>query len=356
MRDLKCFLNSLRCAIKTCSEYDIVPHVDGDGHKLLFVCEDSFGLCNCTTKFIFDNYEVEPISNDLLNCLLLIAPNTTTFWNYKRQALQNNKLSTSSELKLTQLILNKCPRSYETLFHRQWIVQHYNYFNDDTFLQHELELCNKFADKYRCNYGLWQYRRLLLMHLQKRELYEMELNLVDIWLEKHPTDTSGWSYLEYFLDRLVNQSIVVGDLSLTLDNQSRLKSSNQIIVQNYFNKVHSILELYPERESVWLFRRRLIILWLQLNHHQLPCSYTDESLIESLNPVEPLLSQVLDIITKLKSSGNIHRINFSFNEFLNWSYKNKICHEPSTLKWTDLLSLRYLFWLSEYLTSSLKTE
>ncbi|KAH8854309.1 hypothetical protein KSF78_0001651 [Schistosoma japonicum] len=41
-------------------------------------------------------------------------------------------------------------------------------------------------------------------------LYEMELNLVDIWLEKHSTDTSGWSYLEYFLDGLVNQSIVVG--------------------------------------------------------------------------------------------------------------------------------------------------
>ncbi|KAH8856847.1 protein prenyltransferase alpha subunit repeat containing protein 1, partial [Schistosoma japonicum] len=290
------------------SEYDIIPHVDGDSHKLLYVCEDSFGICNCITKFMFDKYEMELISNgtltfllslDLLNCLLLIAPNTTTFWNYKRQALQNNKLSTSSELKFTQLILNKCPRSYETLFHRsQWIVQHYNYFNDDTFLQHELELCNKFADKYRCNYGLWQYRRFLLMHLHKRELYEMELNLIDIWLEKHPTDTSGWSYLE----------------------------------------------------------RRLIILWLQLNQHRLPCSYIDESIIESLNPVEPLLYQALDIITKLKSSDNMYRINFSFNEFLNWAYKNKICHEPSTLKWIDLLSLRYLFWLSEYLTGSSKIE
>ncbi|KAH8856843.1 prenyltransferase alpha subunit repeat-containing 1 [Schistosoma japonicum] len=136
------------------------------------------------------------------------------------------------------------------------------------------------------------------MHLHKRELYEMELNLIDIWLEKHPTDTSGWSYLE----------------------------------------------------------RRLIILWLQLNQHRLPCSYIDESIIESLNPVEPLLYQALDIITKLKSSDNMYRINFSFNEFLNWAYKNKICHEPSTLKWIDLLSLRYLFWLSEYLTGSSKIE
>ncbi|TNN06357.1 prenyltransferase alpha subunit repeat-containing 1 isoform 2 [Schistosoma japonicum] len=184
----------------------------------------------------------------------------------------------------------------------------------------------------------------------------MELNLIDIWLEKHPTDTSGWSYLEYFLDGLVNQSITVGELSPTLDDQSGLKSSTKIVVQNYFKKLHSILELYPERESVWLFRRRLIKLWFQLNQHQLPCSYIDESIIESLNPVEPLLSQALDIITKLKSSDNMYRINFSFNEFLNWAYKNKICHEPSTLKWIDLLCLRYLFLLSEYLTGSSKIE
>nr|AAX30210.1 SJCHGC02026 protein [Schistosoma japonicum] len=37
---------------------------------------------------------------DLLNCLLLIAPDTTTFWNYKRQSLQNNKLSSSCEIKI----------------------------------------------------------------------------------------------------------------------------------------------------------------------------------------------------------------------------------------------------------------
>ncbi|KAH8848831.1 prenyltransferase alpha subunit repeat-containing 1 [Schistosoma japonicum] len=53
------------------------------------------------------------------------------------------------------------------------------------------------------------------------------------------------------------------------------------------------------------------------------------------------------------SSDNVHRINFSSNEFLNWVYKNKICHEPSTLQWIDLLCLRYLFLLSEYLTDSL---
>ncbi|KAH8848744.1 protein prenyltransferase alpha subunit repeat containing protein 1 [Schistosoma japonicum] len=102
---------------------------------------------------MFGKYEMELISNDLLNCLLLIAPNTTTFWSYKCQSLQNNKLSTSCEIKI-----HSC------------IVQNYSYFNDDTFVQHELELCNKFADKYRCNYCLWQYRRFLLMHLHKREM------------------------------------------------------------------------------------------------------------------------------------------------------------------------------------------
>ncbi|KAH8848741.1 protein prenyltransferase alpha subunit repeat containing protein 1 [Schistosoma japonicum] len=101
---------------------------------------------------MFGKYVMELISNDLLNCLLLIAPDTTTFWNYKRQSLQINKLSSSCEIKI-----HSC------------IVQHDSYFNGDRFLQHELRVCNKFADKYRCNYCLWQYRRFLLMHLHKRE-------------------------------------------------------------------------------------------------------------------------------------------------------------------------------------------
>ncbi|KAH8848725.1 protein prenyltransferase alpha subunit repeat containing protein 1 [Schistosoma japonicum] len=115
-----------------------------------------FGLKPIKSYVILSQHHIRLtflLSVDLLNCLLLIAPDTTTFWNYKRQSLQINKLSSSCEIKI-----HSC------------IVQHDSYFNDDRFLQHELGVCNKFADKYRCDYCLWQYRRFLLMHLHKREV------------------------------------------------------------------------------------------------------------------------------------------------------------------------------------------
>ncbi|CAH8616321.1 unnamed protein product [Schistosoma bovis] len=352
--ELKSFLNSLRKAIETCSEYDIIPHVDEGDHKPLSICNDAFGICKCTTTIVFGEYESntsKPVSDDLLNYLLLVSPNTTTFWNFKRKALLNNDVSVDAELRFTQLILNKYPRSYETIFHRQWIIHRYNYLNDHKFLLSELELCNKFADKYRCNYGLWQYRRFLLLHQQNPEIYKIELDNLNVWLAKHPTDISGWSYLESVLDGLVSQSMVVA-LSPMLDDQKLLLENSTRIIQSYFEKVHDILELYPERECVWMFRRRLITFWIQLNRHQ--SSYnSNESIMKLLSQVEPLLPKALNIITQLKSS-KIYFTGFSFNEFLNWSYKNNLCKEPSTFKWTDLLSWRYLFWLSEYLSSLLK--
>ncbi|CAH8655120.1 unnamed protein product [Schistosoma rodhaini] len=352
--DLKSFLISLKNAIETCSEYDIIPHIEQGDHKPLCVCDEAFGICNCTTTIIFGEYESntsEPVSDDLLNYLLLVSPNTTTFWNFKRKALLNNKLSVNPELRFTQLILNKYPRSYETIFQRQWIIHRYNYLNDHEFLLSELKLCDKLADKYRCNYGLWQYRRFLLSHQQNPETYKIELDNLDVWLSKHPTDISGWSYLESVFDGLVGQSMVVA-LSPTPDDQ-KLQLENSIkIIQSYFEKVHDILELYPERECVWMFRRRLITFWIQLNQHQSSYNF-NESIVKLLSPVEPLLPKTLDIITKLESS-KIYFTGFSFNEFLNWLYTNNLCKEPSSLKWTDLLSWRYLFWLSEYLTSLLK--
>ncbi|KAH9579230.1 hypothetical protein MS3_00009453 [Schistosoma haematobium] len=141
-------------------------------------------------------------------------------------------------------------------------------------------------------------------------------------------------------------------LSPMLDDQKLLLENSTRIIQSYFEKVHDILELYPERECVWMFRRRLITFWIQLNRHQ--SSYnSNESIMKLLSQVEPLLPKALNIITQLKSS-KIYFTGFSFNEFLNWSYRNNLCEEPSTLKWTDLLSWRYLFWLSEYLSSLLK--
>ncbi|CAH8599098.1 unnamed protein product [Heterobilharzia americana] len=354
------FMHSLQKAVEKCSEYDLIPHLDGEDHQYLIVSGSAFAICKCTSTVIFSKYKsaAEPIAYDLVNSLLLLAPNTTTFWNYKRTALLNHEVSINSEMKFTQLILSKFPRSNETIFHRQWIIENFNYIENYDFLLYELKVCNKIADKYRCHYGLWQYRRFIL-HQLKPKNYTIELNHMDDWLSQHPTDVSGWSYLASILEGLVNHCVVEPSSSSTVsllssDNQLQWKDVKEIL-QNYFNKMHNILELYPERECVWMFRRQLITLWLRLNSFGTDHNHNIDVL---LSEVEPLLPRIHDILIKLKVSNQLLK-GLSFNEFLNWSYKNDICckeSSSSSLKWIDLLYLRYLFWLSEYVSEMISFQ
>ncbi|KAF6773972.1 hypothetical protein AHF37_06755 [Paragonimus kellicotti] len=106
----------------------------------------------------------------LLTYLLVINPNTTTFWNYRRRAIQSTGASIHRELWLTKLILRTHPRSNETIFHRRWIVQHHLAQNM-CFLMSELDLCDQIADRYRMHYGLWDYRRFILHHLGSQPVF-----------------------------------------------------------------------------------------------------------------------------------------------------------------------------------------
>ncbi|CAH8866117.1 unnamed protein product [Trichobilharzia szidati] len=356
--DVTTFLDSLQKAVDICTEYDLIPHVADEHHQYLVICDSAFGICDCTIKLVFCRYTgfSEFIPHNLLNYLLLIAPNTTTFWNYRRQSLltsNNAKELANAEIKFTQLILSKYPRSNETILYRQWIVEKCNYLQDDEFLLNEFKLCNRIADKYRCNYGLWQYRRFLLRHSMPK-IYDNELKHMNEWLEKHPTDTSGWSYLFTVLNSLLKHSVLTSTStspSSSLNNQLQLESVKDIL-KKYFEKVHNILKLYPERESVWTFRRQLITLWLQLHQNHVHDNPNIENIDSILNEVEPLLPESLNIISALKLSRDKLFHGLSFNEFLTWSHKNNLCKEPSSLKWVDLLLLRYLFWLSERITDS----
>ncbi|CAH8658349.1 unnamed protein product [Dicrocoelium dendriticum] len=102
-----------------------------------------------------------PIFLVALLFLLLISPNTATFWNYRRRAVLSNRITADRELWLTRLILRTHPRSNETLFHRQWIVRNC-YPEIGSLLDTEFELCDQLADLYRMQYGVWDYRRFLL--------------------------------------------------------------------------------------------------------------------------------------------------------------------------------------------------
>lgn len=147
------------------------------------------------------------VKDDLSKVLVLLNPGYTTAWNKRRQLLVEGTLDAIDELKLSQLILKRKPKSPESITYRQTII--------DTFLavklppsalrnvlENELTLALEVASSYRSNYYAWTYRLWLLermislMTLMERdELIEREVERTRSWVERNVSDSSGYHYL-----------------------------------------------------------------------------------------------------------------------------------------------------------------
>ncbi|CAL8108802.1 unnamed protein product [Calicophoron daubneyi] len=313
------FFDALEKCVGSCLEYDIIPHVDEINHQRLKQCGKALGICSCTS-IIYAAYARKPLNsltNAALLFLLLLSPNTTSFWNRRRAALLCGQLSASNELKLTALILRTYPRSNETIFHRQWVFKQY-FSGDPQALVNEFSLCDRVADSYRFNYALWQYRRFLL-DLIGSEGYQDEVERLENWLLTHPTDTSGWTYFIHLLEVMAAQSTSITHVRPLITRQLELTAQS--------------LKLYPERECLWMVRRGLLTLLTKVD--------------SSFHLSDPTVSEdpVVCSILHRFCQGAYTKVR-TFEEFVHWCYSKNISGEPSTLKWKDIIRLRHMFWLA----------
>nr|VZI50733.1 unnamed protein product [Spirometra erinaceieuropaei] len=152
---------------RTKTEYDIIPHVDSEDHDLVQEIDESFGICSCAAssfwKVNYDRliFEGSLSIGNVSYFLLLFVPSCLVVWNRRKSLVESGSLSQLEELAFTSLILRRHPRATEPLQQRQWIMQHL--ISSDAFdLSTEIDFCELLADKHRCNYAAWDYRRWLL--------------------------------------------------------------------------------------------------------------------------------------------------------------------------------------------------
>ncbi|KAA3673713.1 protein prenyltransferase alpha subunit repeat containing protein 1, partial [Paragonimus westermani] len=325
------FLLEFSILLDDCAEYDLLPHVESGSHRSLVKCESSLGICTCTIDWCYRNLtRLHPNSytDASLTYLLLINPNTTTFWNYRRRAIQSNGASIHRELWLTKLILQTHPRSNETIFHRRWIVQHH-LAQDMCALMSELDLCDQIAGRYRMHYGLWEYRRFILHHLGSQAC-ATELERVDKWLQYHPTDTSGWSYLTHLFQLMITDTVMFSSPDM-----------QQLVVQR-LKQTSDTLQLYPERECLWIFRRNLLLFLHKLADK---CDATNLD----WHSVEPLFSRVRQVVSLALTDC----IRFqSVGAFIDWYHSHALLSFSDRPTWHQMLWSRQLLWLTQNLTES----
>jgi hypothetical protein len=89
--------------------------------------------------------------------LVIISPDHYTAWNYRKSQLKDGNLNPEREIILTKFLLTKHQAKPLVWHHLYWI---YSNFGLNLLEMHSI--CDTLADKYRCNYPAWKWRRVIV--------------------------------------------------------------------------------------------------------------------------------------------------------------------------------------------------
>ncbi|XP_072937911.1 protein prenyltransferase alpha subunit repeat-containing protein 1 [Epargyreus clarus] len=152
----------------------------------------------------------------LLNVILLLNPELSTFWNRRRALVQNCVLEKSTELHFTRLVLSRKPKCNDAFSYRRWLLD--AVLQDDTLssnylenlINEELSICELASDKCPNNYHSWNQRMWFINKLQAVEkqfdihmFYIKEYIFSERWIAKHVSDFSCFHYRQFCMKNIL---------------------------------------------------------------------------------------------------------------------------------------------------------
>jgi hypothetical protein len=162
---------------------------------------------------------------DATMVLLSIHPDHYTAVNYRKRQLLLGNLDWKREVVFIKFIQTKHLSKPMLWAHLYWL-----YRQGYTNAQDDLEFCTFAAERYRCNYPCWSYRRRVLS--QNPELMVNELLVNKNFVKSHISDYSGWSFRIWLILRLPDTEL---DLEIEW--------------------VKKLITLYPKHDSLWQYFR-----------------------------------------------------------------------------------------------------
>lgn len=198
---------------------------------------------------------------------LLLNAHVVTFWNYRKRLIVNNYLSAEKDMLLTKIILSRHPKSADTLVHRRWLLKHSP--RPDGWLEEELALCTRLAEKQKCNYHAWSHRQWVINNTDDKKfnvgLWLTEFETSEEWTKFHLSDHSGWHYRQFLLLRLHSHLNQVEDelprLQQLVDGAAVVDTTSQLYVcllNEELRKNEDLILVFPGHETLWYYRRFLI--------------------------------------------------------------------------------------------------
>ncbi|GIX95718.1 protein prenyltransferase alpha subunit repeat-containing protein 1-B [Caerostris extrusa] len=136
------------------------------------------------------------------SAILLINPEIETVKEYVSQ----NLLLPENELKFSELVLSRKPKSSPVYAHRKWVLQEWirgkcTPCTLQQVVNHELSLCSRVANLYPNNYYAWCHRSWLIQELchHCHKTVSDELTCTERWTSMHVSDHCGFHYRQFLL-------------------------------------------------------------------------------------------------------------------------------------------------------------
>ncbi|CAG2121828.1 unnamed protein product, partial [Medioppia subpectinata] len=179
-------------------------------------------------KFLDSRIANNRIGDDSINewtrALLLINGDLSTAWSARKELIEKGYLKVSSELKFSEVILTRKPKSGDNFSHREWLLKYLMKSEtiSDELITNELRVTLEAASRYNRNYHSWSHRIWIIKTLFNNSYEKLNCDLVitKCWLETHVSDYSCYQFRQ-FLFTYIHKNFIptIDDNSDSVSNQ-----------------------------------------------------------------------------------------------------------------------------------------
>ena len=261
-------------------EFDIIPVTEGKNRSPVVHIEHNIAIEAWCVKIVFlycyDNcLKLEPAWRkefarweQYLRTALLLNPNISTFWNYRKRLIACNLIEPEQDFSLTRIVVSRKPKSVEALAHRRWLLKRST--NHADVVQSELNLCTLLASKTKCNYHAWTHRQWVLTRTFAQQsgfdlaLWLSEWHVSEEWTGAHVSDHSGWQYRQFLIGLLsgnLNRNNSDLEMLRKLVRGTAVQTTPQLfasLLNEELRQNEELIFTFAGHESLWCHRRFLV--------------------------------------------------------------------------------------------------
>ncbi|GFY70967.1 protein prenyltransferase alpha subunit repeat-containing protein 1 [Trichonephila inaurata madagascariensis] len=203
------------------------------------------------------------------SAILLINPEIETVWNARKEFVCQNLLLPENELKFSELVLSRKPKSSPVYAHRKWVL--FQWFKEkcspcslQQVVDHELRLCTRVANLYPNNYYAWCHRTWLVMELCHYclKIVSEELTSMECWTSTHVSDHCGFNYRQFLLSCYSREDVDILSCPLHASGGETCSAKKMVLfaslIQQEMLFLCNLQAAYLGHETLWYHRRFIV--------------------------------------------------------------------------------------------------